>query len=356
VNAETGELYSPSFTATHTAAIEYLKRGLLQWPARAVAGRLTVVPIGIAALLTREEAPHEGFFLLDERHTARLESRPPNAHKSMFGHIVVVGGSSRMAGAPVLSGVSALHSGAGLVTNTLLTGFPSVPMPPELMVAPLGEGGWYTPAHLTPELRTLLAGSDAVVLGPGVGLAEETGHFVREVLDLLAARAIPHVVDADALTHLARRLAAGEAVRLPHAVLTPHPGEAGRLLGIPTSEVERDRYGAAMQLRERTGATIVLKGRATVVRGDHGYVNTSGTPFMATAGSGDVLSGVIATLLAQGYEPLDGAALGVYLHGRAGELAWSHERGPLTAGTIAAAISAAMGEVFGGRGEEDPTW
>ncbi len=256
------------------------------------------------------------------RAVPRLPRRPRDSHKGNFGHVLVVGGSPGLTGAPALAALGALRSGAGLAT----VGCPRAVQPivaglsPCLMTLPLPDtaGGALSHAALAPALR-FSSRCRAVVLGPGLGRDADTGEFVRSFVSSLESAT---VVDADGLN-----LLAGRAEVLKSApgsfVLTPHPGEAGRLLGLPASApIPKDRRKAVRDLVTLTGAVVVLKGHRTLVcDGDRLYENRTGNPGMATGGTGDVLAGVIAALLSQGLEPFEAAVLGVFVQGRAGDLA-----------------------------------
>jgi NAD(P)H-hydrate epimerase len=257
--------------------------------------------------------------------------RPAQANKGNFGHVLVVGGSmgsaGGKAGAPAMASLAALRAGAGLVTA-------AVPAPalalvsavaPELMTWPLAASpaGGITAENLAPEfLAALTASKTVLAIGPGMGQSAETAKFVA---GLLSATKIPAVIDADALNILAAKpvllakLAKGRTL-----VLTPHPGEMARLAGISTAEVQANRLEVAREFAQRVGVTLVLKGARTLVAHPDGRVavNTSGNPGMAKGGSGDVLTGLIAGLLAQ-HPAAAGQAVeaAVYLHGLAADLA-----------------------------------
>lgn len=241
------------------------------------------------------------------RSVPRLPARPRAAHKGTFGTVVVIAGSEGMLGAAILCARAALRGGAGLVRAVL---------PPELR-APFTvavPGATTLPRRSGRDAVAALAGADAIVIGPGLGLGGTTKAVVHAVL---RRASVPVVVDADALNVLAPlRLLPTRA----DVVLTPHPGEAARLLGTESALVQIDRRGALQQLCKRSGHCVVLKGAGTLVgHADRFFVNTTGNPGMATGGSGDVLSGLLAALLAQGLAPFDAARLAVHVHGKAGD-------------------------------------
>ncbi|MGD0831136.1 MAG: NAD(P)H-hydrate dehydratase [Terracidiphilus sp.] len=258
-------------------------------------------------------------------------ARPFAANKGSFGHVLVVGGTFGSAGgksgAPAMAALAALRSGAGLVTAAVPA--PALPLvaavAPELMTWPLAASasGCVSAENLAPELiAALIAGKSVLAIGPGLGQSAETVKFTT---GLLSATKIPAVVDADALNILAAKpvllakLAKGSAL-----VLTPHPGEMARLAGITTAEVQANRLEVARGFAQRNGVTLVLKGARTLIAHPDGRVavNTTGNPGMAKGGSGDMLTGLIAGLLAQHpAEPARAVEAAVYLHGLSADIA-----------------------------------
>jgi len=253
--------------------------------------------------------------------------RATSANKGNFGHVLIVGGSLGKSGAPAMASLAALRSGAGLVTA-------AVPAPvlnlvaaiaPELMTFPLtsSSGGCVSAENLAPEMLSALTAKKTVMaIGPGLGQSADTVKFVS---GLLSAIKIPTVIDADALNILAAKpvllakLAKGRML-----VLTPHPGEMARLAGITVAEVQANRLEVARGFVQRTGVTLVLKGARTLIAHPDGRVavNTSGNPGMAKGGSGDLLTGLIAGLMAQyPAEAQRAVEAAVYLHGLAADLA-----------------------------------
>jgi len=235
----------------------------------------------------------------------RLPRRAEDSHKGTFGTVALVCGSASMLGAAILAARGALRGGAGLVRACL---------PPDLMPAFMAAVPSATTTARRGESGTWLAGVHALVVGPGLSTTDAARTLVHE---LIGAPVVPMVLDADGLNVLSPL-----SDRVPgRAILTPHPGEAGRLLGCSTRDVQRNREQSALDLAERSGQVVALKGAHTIVTdGDHVFVNDSGNPGMATGGSGDVLAGVLGALLAQRLEPFDAACLGVHVHGLAGDL------------------------------------
>ena len=281
-----------------------------------------------------------------------LRPRARDAHKGTYGTVLIAAGSLGMAGAAVLCARGALRSGAGLVRVSLdetLFAILQTSVPEATCVGPA----------LSPEtLKTFRAAA----AGPGLGITGSARTIGSDGTDIAARilailRHVPGtiVLDADALTCLASDSQLRDAVRAigDRVILSPHPGEAGRLLGMSAAEINRDRIAAARQMAEQSGAIIVLKGAGTVVTapGRPFYVNTTGNPGMATGGSGDVLAGILAGFAAQGIPPFEAALAGVYIHGRAGDLAADAlgEYG-LIASDIAALAGRAIREIPGAAG------
>lgn len=259
--------------------------------------------------------------------------RALDAHKGSMGRLLVVGGSRGLSGALHLMVGGALRGGAGYVVAAMPAelGAGLTVAFPEAVQRPIASESGHLRASDLEALLPELDQADALALGPGLGLELSTQDFVLDLLHSLARGrpGLPCVVDADALTALAAADRAGglrwEALATLSLVLTPHPGEAARLLGwADAAEVQRDRKSAWQGLVARTGATVLLKGAGTLVGGtEHAepWRNPTGNPGMATAGAGDVLTGLVGALLARGMGPAQAAQLAAWLHGRAGDLA-----------------------------------
>ena len=251
-----------------------------------------------------------------------LRPRPPATHKGDVGHVLVVAGSRGLTGAAALCSRGALRTGAGLVTLAVPRGVQDLMARKltEVMTAPLPQTSAQTIslAALRPAER-LLQRATVLAIGPGLSRHLQTQRFVRR---LLSHAQCPCVVDADALNALAAEPSSLQ--RLPgHVIMTPHPGEMGRLIGKSTAWIQRRREAAAHAFARRHGVVLVLKGHHTVVASPDGecYVNPTGNPGMASGGMGDVLTGMIAALVPQTRSLFDAARLGVYLHGLAGDVA-----------------------------------
>lgn len=334
VNGDTGEVYEPCVRASTTIAIQSIKRGLTQYPAKEVVGNLKVVDIGI-----RFNAKPE-FILIDDAQADEWTApRKPNVNKGDLGTVLVLAGSVTMPGAAILVSLGALHSGAGLVIKAEPQMDRNPNIPPEVIIKPLSCRNEFGGKALE-EIVALLPNISSVVIGPGVGVSKNTERFVLELTKELEQRCINSVIDADALNILAKNI---PLIRLNHAVLTPHPKEAARLLKSEVAKIERDRFTAIKQIHNIYGGTVLLKGASTIIwNGQEGVVNTTGTPALATAGSGDILAGLIGSLLGQGIPALKAAALGAYYHGKAGIQLSKKTGGAITASALAPHLAPAV--------------
>ncbi len=342
IHSDTGARMGVALRADLTVATGLIKRGLLQYPGRIYAGEIRVVEIGLP--------PAHLEAIMSERIDAArarelLPRRPDDAYKGTFGKVLVVAGSLQYPGAAGLSSAGAARVGAGLVT--LATGRSGLGGPgrlPEIILQLLPEADWNALGEgAADEALKHLADYQALLVGPGIGREEPTRLFLERLLGLDSPRHRGHigfrvgasaekpaekqrpelpptVIDADALTLLSQIESWWE--RLPHGrcVLTPHPGEMKRLLA--AEELDADSVKLAENAAKKWGQVVVLKGATTVVADLEGrsMVNDGGNAALATAGTGDVLAGAIAGLLAQGLTPFDAATLGVYLHSAAGRI------------------------------------
>ncbi len=343
VNADSGSIAGPAVRATCTATMAALKRGLLFSPAREHAGRVTVVDIGMPCQVLTP--PKVDTWQVEAVDVAQmLPARAPNAYKNTCGLALVVAGSTGMTGAAVLSAETVLRAGAGLAYLVIPGSLNAIveEKATEVISKPVAEAA---PGHLgraaVEQVKQMFAQVTAAAIGPGLGMDPET---VEAVWALVGACPHPLVVDADGLNALARKpeILARKTGRL---VLTPHPGELARLTGQSREAILSDPVETARAWAQRWGEVLVLKGAPTVVACPSGvvYINSTGNAGMATAGSGDVLTGLITGLLAQGLAPEQAAVAGVYLHGLAGDLARDElgERG-MIAGDIMRHVPAAL--------------
>ncbi len=326
-----------------TVTFAFPKLGFAVFPGAAHAGEVVVGDIGIPAAAC-DGLSLEGFFT-DPSHVCKaFGPRWPDTHKGSYGHLLVVSGSTGRVGAGLLTSEGALRSGAGLVTLALpassVTAADAAAV--EVMTEPLPEtqAGTLAGSGLQ-AVKKLILERSALAIGPGLSVNDETVALVRDILELPG---FPAVVDADALNAVAADLDLINA-RGAYTVLTPHPGEMGRLLGSSAGYVQADRVGAARECAGRTDAVVVLKGARTVIAepGGRYYVNLTGNPGMSTAGSGDVLTGMIGALLARGLDPILSSVASVYLHGAAGDFAAEmYTEHSMTAGDLLTEIGPAL--------------
>lgn len=330
-----------------TVALGCYKPCHIHFPAAEWAGAVCLADIGVPPGLLPSQAP----VVLSAAAVRSLLPRwGRETHKGARGRVAVVAGSRGMCGAAAMTCVAAANSGAGLVYLANPEGLTPVfeVKLTETVLHPVPDIGAqrYTPESLDGVLATLAA-ADAVVVGPGIGQDSRTAAFLQGLLPRLAS---PAVIDADALNIIA---ACGLAVP-PDAVLTPHPGEMSRLLGITIDDVQADRLATALRAAAKFGCVVLLKGAHTVVAAPDGRaaVNTVSAPVLATAGSGDVLSGVVVSLLGQGVEPFEAALVGARWHGTAGVLAASKWGGTLGATEFLRWLSPAREEMLDDVDEE----
>ena len=319
INADTGAVMGTALRATHTVTFIALKPGLLTLDGPDHCGNLEgEIRVADLGLDVRALLQNKGATAAADSVRQALSPRPRNFHKGHAGSVGVLGGANGMVGAALLAGRAALKLGAGRVFLGLMSDQPpSIDYgQPELMLR--------TPREL------LEAGMiTAFAAGPGMGTVKSAEQLMREVLEA----DVPLVLDADALNLIAasKTLQARLPKRSAPSVLTPHPAEAGRLLACTTAQVQADRVTAAVELAQRYRAVAVLKGNGSLIaNADGGWmINTNGNPGMAAAGMGDVLTGMIAALLAQGANPGPAAAAAVWLHGAAADTLARAHSGPI---------------------------
>jgi NAD(P)H-hydrate epimerase len=326
MNADTGEVAGPCVQADLTVTMGCRKQGLLFTPAKEYAGEVIVADIGFPQAAFRQVAAEKNaklatFLLASEVLSNWVPRRPSNAFKNRVGQILVIAGSRGFGGAARLTAVSALRAGAGLVVlaapESLLAQLEAAMA--EVIKLPLPEeNGIISSAAIEP-LQSRIQWANVIAIGPGLGLSEGAQRVVKHALADFPGTL---VLDADALNNLigqqeAIRRAAGKII------LTPHPGELARLTGANKAAIAVNPVAIARQTAEELGQVLVLKGAPTVVASPTGevFINSTGNAGMATGGSGDVLTGIIAGLAGQNLDPLRAALLGVYLHGLAGDRA-----------------------------------
>jgi NAD(P)H-hydrate epimerase len=320
VDASTGRVPGEAVSAALTVSFGLAKVGQLLFPGAAYCGELIVNDIGIPDELC---AAAPGITYLDEAHAATLlQPRSRTAHKGDNGHVLIVAGSKGKSGAAAMAANSAMRSGAGLVTlavpesvHAILELKTTEAMTVPLSGCPAGSIGY----DAVEEICTQVSGKSVLAIGPGVGRTAETAAVVRRVI---ADSVLPLIIDADGLNAVAADLAVVAGSQAPFIIMTPHPGEMANLAGIATADVVGDRLETARKFAAVHHVYLVLKGARTVIAAPDGSIaiNGSGNPGMASGGSGDVLTGVIAALVAQGYEPFPACCLGVFIHGFAADL------------------------------------
>jgi ADP-dependent NAD(P)H-hydrate dehydratase / NAD(P)H-hydrate epimerase len=319
IDSDTGAIRGAALRADVTVTFGYQKRGHWLYPGRDLSGELVLIDISIPPSVSLRLGALCRLLTEDEIKQC-IPKRARTSYKNSFGHLLVVAGSAGMSGAALLSASTALRGGAGLVSIATSGRCQQVleAKHPEIMVAATGD---LNAAYLTQEdilqVKALSIGKTALVLGPGLGQEGSTAILSRRLIKEIPQ---PMLVDADGLNAASRDLSClKEAQGL--RVLTPHPKEFSRLCGLSIAEIEKDRAGHAERFAKEYNVVVVLKGADTVVASPKGevFINSSGNPGLATAGSGDVLSGLIGSFLAQGLSPLDAARIGVYLHGAAGD-------------------------------------
>lgn len=343
IDATTGAVLGCAVRASVTATMALPKIGLYTYPGREYAGRVEIVDIGLPAQLLTDRRIRCNL-LTSEDVRGFLRPRPRDTHKSACGHLLVVAGSPGKTGAAYMTAMGAMRAGAGLVTLGLPRGLNAVmeAKTTEVMTEPLPESGDGSFDESSFEaIQRIAEGKTAIAVGPGLGKSNGAHKLMERMLREIEA---PFVIDADGLNAFIGRLHIIKDSKHPR-VLTPHPGEAARLLPASTSEIQDDRIEAASAIAAMSGAVVVLKGASTVIATPKGeiYINPTGNPGLATAGTGDVLAGMIGGLMVQGYPPIEAACIAVYAHGLAADKI-KEARGE--AGMIATDLLPAIPEVL----------
>lgn len=346
MDTDTGKILGTCVRADFTATYCCAKPGHFLHDGSSWTGKLAIIDIGIppeaihnAAITTETGTAETCTALVKPLH------RKKAAHKGSHGHLLILAGSTGKTGAAVLSAKGALRSGAGLVTlcvpHDLNVIFETSLI--EAMTLPLANSGQFLSNHDWPALSEHIKGKQAIVIGPGIGLNEDTAELVLHIYRTVEC---PVIVDADALTILA---ACRERLETPAGprIFTPHPGELARLLDKSPADIQDDRLDAALLghnlFRNEAHETVmILKGAGTIIAGDDGSttINTTGNPGMGSGGMGDVLSGVIGALVCQGLSPLNAAIAGVYLHGAAADRLYEKSGAGFLASEVAEMIPA----------------
>jgi NAD(P)H-hydrate epimerase len=321
VASDSGEVAGAAVRARHTVTFTAPKPCLVLSPACELAGKIHVAPIGTPPEMYEGDPSILLSVSKPSDFRALFQPRVSDSNKGLYGHVLVIAGGRGKTGAAAMAGIAALRAGVGLSTVASAASAISAiaSYAPEIMTEPLAEtdgGSIAMRAPDDPALAAITQKKTVIAIGPGMGQHPETVQFIRRFVQ---ESKTPMVVDADALNALAGQRSRFEGPR----IFTPHPGEMSRLTGKTIAEIQKDRIGNARAFATERGVYLVLKGNRSVVAFPDGpvWINPTGSPSMATGGTGDVLTGMIAGLVAQFPDQLESALLAaVYLHGRAGEL------------------------------------
>ena len=311
LNADNGAVQGCAVKADVTVTFIGTKRGLLTGRGPALCGKVVLAALAVSAdILQTQAGSAEQLELTALLNT--LAPRAADAHKGDFGHVMVIGGDTGYGGAALMAAEAAARTGAGLVSiATRPEHIPAIlARRPEVMACGVVSGQ---------ELEPWLARPTVLVVGPGLGRSP----WSEQMLQQAVKSGLPLVLDADALNILAAGRVVPENTRRDSWLLTPHPGEAARLLGMNTADIQQDRFAAVNAIQKRYGGAVILKGAGSLVAAETGSIGvvTAGNPGMATGGMGDVLSGILGGLIAQGMTVADAARLGACLHATAADLA-----------------------------------
>ncbi|HYA32095.1 MAG TPA: NAD(P)H-hydrate dehydratase [Thermodesulfovibrionales bacterium] len=371
ISSDSGQIMGVAVRAAFTVTFGLPKRGHLLYPGADHTGKLFVEKIGFPEKLLASEALNVE--LMERGMLSHLvPERPRYSHKSDYGHVLVVAGSKGKTGAAFMTAKACMRAGAGLVTlgvpESLIDLFQGRVTEEMTLTLPDAGDGTLSAKAADTILGFTSKRADVLCIGPGIGVSDEMKKVISSVI---VSSRTPMVIDADGINSLCEISTRGLGTKdmlkkaLAPILLTPHPGEMARLLrgtarrgrvdeGIPASDlrsrIEKDRINTALSFARATGTYLVLKGVPTVIAGPHGkvFINPTGNPGMATAGSGDVLSGMVASFLAQGLDPMSSAMLGVYMHGLAGDCAAEGKgMASLIASDIIESLPAAFKEMLG---------
>jgi ADP-dependent NAD(P)H-hydrate dehydratase / NAD(P)H-hydrate epimerase len=319
VDATSGALLGSAVRAHLTCTFGLAKQGLVLYPGASCAGKIEVIDIGIPQALVTA-AGLQNHLLEEKNFRGKLPRRNPDSHKGTYGHAFVIAGSSGKTGAAAMAAQAAMRVGAGLVTigvPAALNQILAIKVT-EAMTEPLPDSGTgFLNIDAWPRIQDVLPGKTVIAVGPGISDREETAALVFKIIESAGK---PLVIDADGLNAVSRNPEILKKATAP-VVLTPHPGEMARLTGTTTQAVQADRIAAARKFSSDFGVTLVLKGSRTVIAepSGHVYINPTGNPGMASGGMGDVLTGMIAGFIAQGFDAFFSAQLAVFMHGRCGD-------------------------------------
>jgi len=320
--SENGRVEDIAVKANLTVTMGFIKDSLILFPGKKYSGRIYLANLGIPNFIF--EGAGDKFLIEEDDLAAILPKRLPEGHKGTFGKALIIAGSRGFSGAAALTALSALRIGSGLVRlaspeeimpalEAKLTEVVKIPLPQE-------ETGSYSVKMLS-LLENYIQDSDVVAIGPGIGTKDKTKEFLLKLLSVVRELEKPVVIDADGLNNLVGELEILKKIKFP-LILTPHPGELGRLINLSPKEVNENRIECAKEFALRYKVILVLKGAPSVIAAPEGKVfcNPTGNSGLASGGTGDVLTGFIAGLLAQGVGPLNAAIAGVYIHGKCADI------------------------------------
>jgi NAD(P)H-hydrate epimerase len=316
INADTGHMESCGVKACETVTMQYIKKGLVVYPGVEYCGEITVADIGIPKDIIEQ---YRNKYNIITKQDVRIKERDKNTHKGDYGKVLIVAGSKNMTGAAYLCAQSAIKTGCGLVRLAVPKAIQHILQGGLSEIITHGikdEDGTFF-SESAEEVMALASDCDVIAIGPGITNSERIRAFLKRIINSINK---PMVIDADGLNALCGSL---DIITGKDLILTPHYGEMSRLSGINIDDIKNNTLKSVSDFVDRYMVTLVLKGSRTVIgnKAKGIYINKTGNPGMATAGSGDVLTGMIASFMAQGYDCVDAAKYGVYYHGKAGDMA-----------------------------------
>ena len=337
IDCNNGQTFDSHIQADLTLAIQNFKLGQSQYPARAICGKMERLEVGIGTPLPSRYTL-SGSFLAHQF----AQIRRSDSHKGNYGHTVVFAGSVSMPGAAYFAIRGALEVGTGLGTIAAPGNvFKELAFPPECMRQIIGDKDYFCEEDIE-QVKDSLKRASAVVIGPGVGKEETTKRFLTVLIRACAKLHIPTIVDAEGLDLIGPELLQG-------TIITPHPGEAAKLLNMSPANIQKDRIKAAERLLEFTKASVVaLKGASTIICSSSrlNYVNPTGNPWMASGGMGDILAGMIAGFVAQGYKPAHAVSFATFLHGMAADRILEKRKAPISPSELLAEIKPSISTLY----------
>lgn len=355
IHGTTGRILGQAVHANMTVTFGAAKLGHVLYPAAEHVGRLVIVDIGIPPQLMQEAVGYD--FLNEKLMASQVKRRDRQAHKGIYGHCLIIAGSTGKTGAAALAANSAVRTGSGLVTLAIPESLNPVleVKTTEAMTLPLPDAGsGYLTTHAIAMLEKHLAGKNAMAFGPGI---DRRPAVVTVLQTLIENCSLPMVIDADGLNALAEDTTILHRKRSKEIILTPHPGEMSRLLGSSIPDVAAIRISVAQEFARTFGVYVVLKGARSIIAAPNGMaaINGSGNPGMASGGMGDVLTGILTSLLGQGYSAWNACRLGVFIHGLAGDLvAMEQGEAGMTATDLIERIPTALNRLLNLPGSQQP--